>query len=94
VLANDADPDGDPLTVSITTQPFVGTAAVNSNGTVAPTDLYVADSAAAPTRIAALSTTSQRLVTFRSHAAIGRPARTWPSRSRSRTAARRTARTR
>jgi hypothetical protein len=25
VLANDADPDGDPLTVSITTQTFVGT---------------------------------------------------------------------
>jgi hypothetical protein len=34
VLANDADPDGDALTVTITEQPFVGTAAVNSNGTV------------------------------------------------------------
>lgn len=39
VLANDSDPDGDALTVSITTQPFVGTAAVNSNGTVAITGL-------------------------------------------------------
>jgi hypothetical protein len=34
VLANDSDPDGDPLTVTITEQPFVGTAAVNSNNTV------------------------------------------------------------
>lgn len=34
VLANDRDPDGDALTVTITEQPFVGTAAVNTNGTV------------------------------------------------------------
>ncbi len=116
VLANDSDPDGDALTVTITTQPFVGTAAANSNGTVAitglpsgfrgvtrftyqvrdpggqtatanaavfvdtppfrlafvaadapnaPTDLYVTDFAAAPAKVATLSTTAQRQVTYR-----------------------------
>ncbi|MGE3819186.1 MAG: cellulose binding domain-containing protein, partial [Isosphaeraceae bacterium] len=34
VLANDVDPDGDPLTVASLTQPREGTAAVNSNGTI------------------------------------------------------------
>ena len=34
VLANDHDPDGDPLTVSIATQPANGSATVNANGTV------------------------------------------------------------
>jgi hypothetical protein len=116
VLANDNDPDGDTLTVSITAQPFVGTAAVNSNGTVAitglpsgfrgvtrfsyqvrdpagltssasaavfvdtqpfrlafvaadaadaPTDLYVTDFAASPVKVATLSTTAQRQVSYR-----------------------------
>ncbi|MEP7243009.1 MAG: Ig-like domain-containing protein [Gammaproteobacteria bacterium] len=34
VLANDADPDNDPLTVTITESPFVGTASVNTDKTV------------------------------------------------------------
>lgn len=34
VLANDSDPDGDPLTVSAVTQPTSGTAAINANNTV------------------------------------------------------------
>jgi hypothetical protein len=34
VLANDSDPDGDPVAVSAVTQPAHGTAAVNDNGTV------------------------------------------------------------
>ena len=34
VLANDSDPDGDALTVSIVTQPSYGTAAVNGDNTV------------------------------------------------------------
>jgi Tol biopolymer transport system component len=116
VLANDVDPDGDALTVSVTAQPFVGTAAVNANGTVAisglpsgfrgvtrfayqvrdpggqtssasaavfvdttpfrlafvaadsataPIDLYVTDFAASPVKVAALSTTAQRQVSYR-----------------------------
>ncbi len=37
VLANDADPNGDPLTVTITTMPTHGTASVNPDGTIAYT---------------------------------------------------------
>jgi hypothetical protein len=39
VLANSKDPDGDPLTVSITQTPLVGTATVNADGSVAITAL-------------------------------------------------------
>ena len=34
VLANDSDPNGDPLTVSIASQPANGSAAVNANNSV------------------------------------------------------------
>lgn len=34
VLGNDSDPDGDSLTVTITTLPFVGTVEVNEDGTI------------------------------------------------------------
>src|SRR5262249_7168642 len=42
VLANDHDPDGDPLTVTAVTAPAHGTATVNDNGTPAnPADDFV-----------------------------------------------------
>ncbi len=42
VLANDSDPDGDPLTITGVTAPASGTAAVNDNGTPAdPADDFV-----------------------------------------------------
>ena len=34
MLANDNDPDGDPLTVTVPTQPTEGTVVVNPNGTL------------------------------------------------------------
>src|SRR6185295_5044830 len=39
VRANDSDPDGDPLTVTIEEVPLVGTAMVNADGTVRISDL-------------------------------------------------------
>ncbi len=42
VQSNDSDPDGDPLTTSVVTQPTSGTAVVNANGTITytPDDDY------------------------------------------------------
>jgi hypothetical protein len=79
VLANDTDPDGDPLTVTAVTTPQHGTAALNSNGTVTytPTTGYTGTDAFSYTVSDGRGGTASAAVTL----TVGTPAATssWPA---------------
>lgn len=79
VLANDTDPDGDPLSVTAVTTPQHGTAVLNSNGTVTytPTTGYTGTDAFSYTVSDGRGGTASAAVTL----TIGTPASTtnWPA---------------
>ncbi|HEY4308594.1 MAG TPA: cellulose binding domain-containing protein [Pirellulales bacterium] len=79
VLANDTDPDGDPLTVTAVTKPSHGTTLLNSNGTVTytPTTGYLGTDSFSYTVSDGRGGTGSAIVTL----TVGTPASTvaWPA---------------